>query len=104
MTNTSTVPFRFVLNYSALIDENTEIPDNSLVMLLKICCMLNVERVALAGFDGYSEDEIAYYKTAKEYSFSRSKAKYLNAYVKDFLKTLNGRLPFEFLTPSVYLS
>lgn len=104
VTNASAAPFRFVLNYSALIDESTEIPDNSLVMLLKVCRMLGVERVALAGFDGYSEDEIAYYKTEKEYSFSRSKARYLNSYVKEFLKTLEGVLPVEFITPSVYVS
>ncbi|MCR5046592.1 MAG: aldolase catalytic domain-containing protein, partial [Treponema sp.] len=41
-------PFDFVLNVSALLDRSAEIIDNSLVMLLKALCSMNVKKVTLA--------------------------------------------------------
>lgn len=90
------------LNYSALIDETTDIPDNSLVMFLKLCMKIGVSHVALAGFDGYSEEEMNYFNTNMEYSFSRQKAAYLNHYVQDFLQSSADSLRVEFVTGSRY--
>jgi len=56
--------FDFVLNYRDLIDPNTEIIDNSLVMILKVLALCHVRDVYLAGFDGYSKiDDNYLYKT-----------------------------------------
>lgn len=94
--------FPYVLNYSALIDPGTEIPDNSLVMLLRALIGANVGSVALAGFDGYRASEMNYYKTNMEYGFAKDKADYLNGYVRAFLEETASRLPVTFVTASMY--
>ncbi len=93
--------FDYVLNYSKLIDLDTDIPDNSLVMLLRMLRCVEVKEVALAGFDGYSEHEMNYYNTNMEYSFAKEKALYLNNYVMSVLRSQD--IPaVHFVTASKY--
>lgn len=94
--------FRYVLNYGSLIDENTEIIDNSLVMLLKAMMQISVKKVSLAGFDGYSKRSDNYFNTSREYTFAKEKASYLNGYVKDFLKDVDKKIKVQFITKSYY--
>lgn len=93
--------FHYVLSYSALIDPETEIADNSLVMLLKAMKRCKVESVNLAGFDGYSRTDDNYFDRSFEYSFSKEKAEYFNSYVKEFINC-NKDLYVSFLTDSAY--
>lgn len=94
--------FPYELNYSSLIDPKADITDNSLIMLLKILMASGVRRVALAGFDGYSVDEINYFATNMEYSFVKEKASSLNAYARAFFAEHREALEVEFVTPSRY--
>ena len=94
--------FRYILNYESLIDKDTEIIDNSLIMLLKVMMKTEVSKVFLAGFDGYSRRMDNYFDVNREYSFAKAKSTYLNDYVKQFLKTCAGRLNVEFITTSCY--
>lgn len=94
--------FAHVLNYSRLIDLNTEIVDNSLVMLLKAMQLFGVERVGLAGFDGYSKSQDNYYDVNREYSFCKEKAEYLNRYVKNYIRSVESKLQVNFITDSHY--
>lgn len=94
--------FRYVLNYSSLIDLHTDIIDNSLVMLLKAMMELSVNSVYLAGFDGYSKRSDNYFDTKREYSFAKEKAKYLNEYVIEFLTSVKDKIQVQFITRSYY--
>jgi 4-hydroxy 2-oxovalerate aldolase len=94
--------FDFIISYESLIDKNTEIMDNSLVMLLKAMTALGVSSVKLAGFDGYSKNEDNYFDVSREYGFAKEKAAYLNQYVKDFLAKAEKKLQIESLTTSHY--
>ena len=94
--------FPFVLNYEAWIDPTTEIPDNSLIMLLKVLRALEVQSVALAGFDGYSAREVNYYNLDMEYSFAREKSSYLNRYARTMIKQLGKDMAVRFVTASRY--
>ena len=94
--------FRYVLNYSSLIDPHTDIIDNSLVMLLKAMMELSVNSVYLAGFDGYSKRSDNYFDTKREYSFAKEKAKYLNEYVIEFLTSVKDKIQVQFITRSYY--
>jgi 4-hydroxy 2-oxovalerate aldolase len=94
--------FSYVLNYSSLIDTETEIQDNSLIMLLKVLENAGVSKIGLAGFDGYSESEMNYFNTNMEYSFAKEKAQYLNNYAKTFLNGYKKRIEIEFITSSYY--
>ena len=66
--------FDYVVRYESVIDKDTEIFDNSLVMLLKLLEKLGVSDVALAGFDGYSKRADNYFDVSREYSFAKEKA------------------------------
>ena len=94
--------FSYVVNYSSLIDLDTEIIDNSLVMLLKAIISLGVKKVALAGFDGYSSSDDNYYDVSREYSYVKDKAAYLNEYVRRYLENVKDRLVVNFITDSYY--
>ncbi|MEG2931570.1 MAG: 3-hydroxy-3-methylglutaryl-CoA lyase, partial [Ruthenibacterium sp.] len=94
--------FTYALNYSSLIDPKATIQDNSLMMLLRIFLRAGVTDVALAGFDGYSPDEMNYFSTNMEYNFIKEKAAELNLYAKDFLKQNEAALHITFVTPSRY--
>lgn len=94
--------FPYVLNYSSLIDPDTEIIDNSLIMLLKALKKLGAKDAALAGFDGYKRRYSNFYKTNFEHGFEKDKADYINGYVKNYLNETRYTLPVTFITPSLY--
>ena len=94
--------FRYVLCYENLIDKETEIIDNSLVMLLKGMLAIDVKKVYLAGFDGYSKSDDNYFDVSREYGFVKEKAEYLNSYVQNYLALTKDRIETEFITRSYY--
>ncbi|MGN1416291.1 MAG: aldolase catalytic domain-containing protein [Oscillospiraceae bacterium] len=94
--------FDHVLNVSPLLDLNAEFIDNSLVMLLRALCGINVRKVYLAGFDGYSSSSANYYNINMEYESARQKADYLNKYTSDFIMSIRDKLAVGFLTKSRY--
>lgn len=77
--------FAYTVNYSALIDEQADIPDNSMIMLLRLLERINVSGISLAGLDGYTPDDVNYFDINMEYSFVKEKADMLNRYVRSFL-------------------
>ena len=103
VTATVTGSFAYTLNFSTLMDKDSEILDNSFIMFLKTPMDLNVKKVTLAGFDGYSSTDINYYNENMEYESIKSKADYLNRYTADFLKANKNKLETEFITESRYL-
>ena len=92
----------FLLDYVKLIDENTDIIDNSLVMFIKVLMDVKCKRVSLAGFDGYYVDKSNYYDKDKEYDFAKKKSKYLNEYTSNFLKSAREKIDINFVTKSIY--
>lgn len=94
--------FAYVMSYQSLIDFNTEIIDNSLVMFLKAAMIWGLKCVALAGFDGYSNSEDNYFDVSREYSFAKEKADYFNNYVGNYLHEIKNKLGVEFVTDSFY--
>lgn len=96
--------FKYVLNVESLLDFDAEIIDNSLVMLLKTFCKLNVDKICLAGFDGYSSSSANYYSSKMEYALARQKSEYLNKYTSNFINKIKNRLTVDFLTESRYCS
>lgn len=97
--------FDYVLNYSALLDREAEIIDNSFVMLLKVMVRIGRSTVYLAGFDGYfGQHKKNYLYATMEYKFCKSQADSLNKYVAKVLRGLEPRLKTIFITDSLYLS
>lgn len=94
--------FPFVVNYSSLLNNNAEFKDNSMIMLLKLLKKLEIAHVALAGFDGYTPDNLNYFDTNMEYSFIKEKADVLNHDAKCFLEQYSQETELRFVTPSRY--
>lgn len=98
-----TASFDYTVNYSRLIDENNaDCPDNSLLMFLRLLKRIGVLHVALAGFDGYTPDDVNYVQESLEYSFVKEKADKLNQDVRNFLRENRLALQVNFITPTHY--
>lgn len=97
--------FDYVLNYEHLLIDDKRIEDNSMVMLLKALSQCGLEKVVLAGFDGFSEESKKnYFCDFLEFSFDYEYLAEVNAAVKEILPKLCEGLDISFLTPSVYYS
>ncbi len=95
--------FDYDLDYSSLIDEGFEIPDNSLPMCLRMLHKAGVKKAALAGFDGYvTEKGKNYSEPAMEYEFAADYAIRLNSYTAGVINGLKKDMDIEFVTPSRY--
>lgn len=95
-------PLDYVVNYSNLIDEQAEFQDNSMMMLIRLLEKVGVTNIALAGFDGYTPDDVNYFDENMEYSFVKEKADSLNQSGKAFFQKVKGRLQISFVTSSYY--
>lgn len=94
--------FDYTLDYESLIDRDAAFADNSLIMLLKVLTRVSPKSVALAGFDGYSEDGDNYYASKLEYDFVRRLGSEINKQVNRVLPEIRKSLRVEFLTSTVY--
>ncbi|MCI8614571.1 MAG: 3-hydroxy-3-methylglutaryl-CoA lyase [Lachnospiraceae bacterium] len=96
-------PFDYVLNYSALLDEQAWIADNPLIMLIKLLEEFGVADIFLAGFDGFSEAETANYVNENmEHELTREKAISLNRDVENAIGRLEGKAELHFITDTLY--
>lgn len=94
--------FDYTLRYNSLLSEEAQFRDNPLIMLVKLFKQCKVSEIALAGFDGYTNDVKSNYFDAKfEYSFTKEKANILN---KDAVNELSKfkDMDIKFITESNY--
>ena len=94
--------FDFTINYSSVIDETAEFPDNSMCMLIRVLMRCGCDQVALAGLDGYTPDNVNYFDEEKAYSFLLEKANSINEYARAFFRSITGKMAVSFVTPSEY--
>ncbi|MCM1231029.1 MAG: aldolase catalytic domain-containing protein [Ruminococcus flavefaciens] len=97
------ISFEYTLNYAVLLDERAWVVDNPLVMLLKLLKQLGMDKVFLAGFDGFQKAETANYVNENmEYEFTQEKALQLNRDTEESLKRqgLDGMI--RFVTDTLY--
>lgn len=95
--------FDYLFSYSKLIDEQAMIVDNPMIMLLKLLNSIGIERVGLAGFDGYEKKPMPNYINANmEHTFSKELAKEINEDVKQCMQRLKLNIPVTYVTESLY--
>lgn len=95
--------FDYVLNYANLLDEEADLVDNPLIMLLRLLSRLDVDAVALAGFDGYTTRPASdYVNPNMEYDFSKAKALEINADAVESILRIPNRPKLVFVTDSIY--
>ena len=97
--------FDYTLNYSALLDEDALMPDNPLIMLLRLLKKANVSAIGLAGFDGYREKSVPNYVNPNmEYSYSKDQADNINRDTAEGIRKLDLSVPVVYVTESIYES
>lgn len=94
--------FDYTLDYESLIDRDAVVMDNSFIMLLKVLNRTSVNKVFLAGFDGYTSNADNYYSSKMEYEFVKRLGQDINAYVDKTLPEIRKQLDITFITPTVY--
>jgi len=95
--------FDYTLSYSALLDEDALMPDNPLIMLLKLLKKAGVSSVGLAGFDGYRETSVSNYVNPNmEYSYSKEEADNINKDTVEGIRKLDLPVSPVFVTESIY--
>ena len=96
-----------VVNYQSLINRGYKYFENSTIMLLSLLKRINPCKIAIAGFDGFSE---ASDKNYYDKSFQNERHvgefstlnKEVSAMFKEIVETMSPACTFEFVTPSLY--
>lgn len=94
--------FDYLVSYNRLIDHEAEFMDHSMFMMLRLLVSIGVEKVSLAGFDGYTPDTLNFVSQNMEYSFIREKADALNAEGKRFISNIQSQIRTHFVTKTLY--
>ena len=75
-----------------------------MVLLLNLLCKLGINKVTIAGFDGYDEKiENCYYKEYVPLLYDMSTVPYRNTEIKKFLKDISSKIQVTSLTETQYL-
>lgn len=94
--------FSFTFSREPLLEKGQSIADNSMLMLLRLLRQCGVQKVYLAGFDGYSDREDNYFNPSMEYSFIRNQANQMNSHIREVLEKEYADMELNFLTFSRY--
>ena len=95
--------FDYTLNYAKLLDEEALMPDNPMIMVLRILKEAGAASIALAGFDGYREASLPNYVNPNmEYTMSREQAERINADAIRGIEQLGLSNKIQFVTESYY--
>ena len=91
-----------VVDFEKYAPKDTQIMDNSGLMLLRLLQAIGIRKAYVAGMDGYSEYYGKdYYDRHLEYAFSYSAEK-RNSLISKELQELQKEMKIEFLTPTYY--
>lgn len=94
----------FVFNFNSLISQEEPVRDNPLLMVLKILLKMRIKSVALAGFDGYSNQSADnYYEDYIQFLYCGDDVVLRNSLIKKNVQELHKELKLNFLTPTAYL-
>jgi 4-hydroxy 2-oxovalerate aldolase len=93
----------FVVNYSDLLIDNSMIADNSGLMLINLLNRISIERVFLAGFDGFSLDKSTnYYSTEMIFNAETDQLVKKNKVIRRWLSIIDKRMKVHFVTDTIY--
>lgn len=93
----------YIVNFRSYTGGETELFDNSGLMLLRLLCKTGVSDVCIAGMDGYSSKYGENYYNSEFEAEHLSVAKERNDMIRRELKTIGEQLSIEFITPSAYV-
>lgn len=96
----------YIINYSKVIECGYKHFDNSTIMLLNLLKRLNVEKVFVAGVDGYFKDVPNYFNPDLDYKRDTDKYAEQNAETESMLRQFKvkteGKIEVRYVTHSIY--
>lgn len=103
-SNITTVdyPINYHLNYESLLMSDLNGYDNALSLILNALTKLGVNKVNLAGFDGYSSQKENYFRSAYEYSVDKEDENQMNRKITLSLKKISEKMSLNFVTTTLY--
>jgi len=100
----STKKIDFVFNYLDLSLDIESVSDNPLLMLLQILKKCGIEKVVLAGFDGYKSDNADnYYNEYIPFLYCDKDVMKRNENIASYLEKINQNMEITSLTKTMYL-
>ncbi len=111
-SNVTTVPEQdqLIIDFTRLIKCGWDQLDNSGILLLRLLDLLDVNSIAIAGFDGYSRHSGSqnYMRKSMEKTRNTINAEEANKEIRnmleDYMNTRNLNCPISFITPSYFES
>lgn len=94
--------FDYILNFDRLADENKLLFDNALVMMLKVLNEANINRLFLAGFDGFSRTMANYYNDFMSFDGEPERLEQVTDLIRERIAEFRKIYPIEFVTNSYY--
>lgn len=93
----------FTLNYTNLINFEPLVSDNATLMLIKLLTLINVRKVAIAGFDGYGINENQHYVDSwLETNLDTEVLENINKQIKKVLEQYERKIELLYITETVY--
>lgn len=94
----------YTVNYSSLLSSNEPIRDNPLVLFLHLLQKMNIQKIWLAGFDGYSTDSGSnYYDAYVPLLYCQDDVLLRNEAIRKELQALSKSMWIRSLTETKYL-
>ena len=94
----------YKFNFNSLINDNNLIRDNPVLMLLKLLVKMKIKTAYLAGYDGYSSDNVNNYPGEYiQFLYCDDDVLLRNDGIKKAITEIGKDIKLEFLTPSLYI-
>lgn len=94
---------KYVVDYKNLLSNSEEVNDNAVIMLINMLKAINVKKVNIAGFDGYSLEESKNYITEKlVMGNSVEELRERNIRITKLVEILEKEIEINFITESKY--
>jgi len=92
-----------VVNYASYLNDGMTVPDNAGMMCINLLKALGVSEIALAGFDGFTENTMGNYVSDDfMYSVDKEQLAALNNSIRNHITKLRREMQVTFLTESLY--
>lgn len=95
--------YQYMVNFASYAADSPEVMENSGIMCVNLLMNLGVQKVYLAGLDGYDiNNQGNYVNSGLEYDFTPEVLELRNHLIKEELQSKKGKIGIQFLTKSVY--
>ena len=93
---------KYVINWNPLSSKDSIVGYNSLYLFLKLLINMNIQKVYLAGFDGFNNSNNTYYDSSFDFYQRNEDIEDINEAMLQALQEFSKNIKIEFLTDSKY--